>query len=165
MTSAVAPGIDVVDVHPTTATSNQSLPHEMDIGGKKTELAEKAGADLTMARTASNSTNEGNWEIPTDEDWATLRKVPGKISAKAASVAIIEGAERFSYYGSTVSFTNFIQRPLPPGSRTGAGYAVGLTQSGALGRGQRTATALTTFNSFFAYVMPSKIHLSVMWPC
>jgi len=60
-------------------------------------------------------------------------------------------AERFSYYGSTAVWTNFIQQPLPKGSVTGAGKS---GQSGALGKGQQVATGLTTFNSFWSYVTP-----------
>ena len=72
--------------------------------------------------------------------------------------------ERFSYYGTTVVFvrtlyfrgvsgtdlrgqTNFIQQPLPPGSRTGAGGTDG--QSGALDMGQQASTGLITFNNFW----------------
>ena len=54
------------------------------------------------------------------------------------AIAFIELVERFSYYGTTVVFTNFIQQPLPEGSRTGAGGGDG--QSGALGRGQQAST-------------------------
>lgn len=52
-------------------------------------------------------------------------------------IAFVELVERFSYYGTTVVFTNFIQQPLPDGSRTGAGHN---GQSGALGKGQRAST-------------------------
>ena len=80
-------------------------------------------------------------------------------------IAFVELVERFSYYGTTVVFTNFIQQPLPDGSRTGAGGRDG--QSGALGMGQRASTGklrayrkmtpssrdqftgLTTFNQFW----------------
>lgn len=47
---------------------------------------------------------------------------------------------------------NFIQRPLPPGSRTGAGGHDG--QPGALGMGQKAAFGLTTFNTFWIYLTP-----------
>lgn len=47
----------------------------------------------------------------------------------------------------TVLQTNFIQQPLPPGSTTGAGGAHG--QSGALDKGQRMSTGLTTFYQFW----------------
>jgi proton-dependent oligopeptide transporter, POT family len=49
-------------------------------------------------------------------------------------------------------FTNFIQQPLPEGSRTGADGLDG--QAGALGRGQQTSTGLTTFYQFWAYLTP-----------
>lgn len=64
-------------------------------------------------------------------------------------IAFVEMAERFSYYGTTVVFTNFIQQPLPAGSHTGSGK-----QPGALNMGQRAATGLTTFNTFWVYVIP-----------
>jgi proton-dependent oligopeptide transporter, POT family len=47
--------------------------------------------------------------------------------------------------------TNFIQQPLPSGSRTGAGGANG--QSGALNMGQRTSTGLSTFYQFWFVVI------------
>jgi POT family proton-dependent oligopeptide transporter len=68
-------------------------------------------------------------------------------------IAFVELAERFSYYGTTVVFTNFIQRPLPPGSTTGSNKSAN-GSAGALGQGQRAAVALTTFNSFWVYVIP-----------
>lgn len=67
-------------------------------------------------------------------------------------IAFIELAERFSFYGSQVVFTNFIQQPMPPGSRTGAAGLNG--QAGALGMGQQAANGLSTFYSFWCYVTP-----------
>ncbi|KZT71072.1 PTR2-domain-containing protein [Daedalea quercina L-15889] len=91
-------------------------------------------------------------ELPTDEERATLRRVADAVPWNAFLIAFIELGERFSYYGTTVVFTNFIQQPLPPGSQTGAGYAHG--QSGALGLGQRASTAVGMFNMFWVYFMP-----------
>lgn len=48
---------------------------------------------------------------------------------------------------------NFIQKPLPPGSVTGAGFLI-KPGSGALGMGQRASTGLTTFNQFWSYFTP-----------
>ncbi|KAK6352871.1 hypothetical protein TWF696_004871 [Orbilia brochopaga] len=89
---------------------------------------------------------------PTEEELNTLRRVAGKVPWTAYTVAFVELCERFSYYGVTQVFTNFIQQPLPPNSRTGAGRIV--EQSGALGLGQQTSTSVTNFNSFWAYIMP-----------
>ncbi|KAK4052077.1 hypothetical protein OIV83_002371 [Microbotryomycetes sp. JL201] len=91
---------------------------------------------------------------PTAEEKATLKRVPGSLNAVSFLVAIIELAERFSYYGTTVVFQNFIQRPLPAGSRTGAVVDLINQRPGALGMGQRAATGLVTFNNFWIYVTP-----------
>ncbi|KAL0959073.1 hypothetical protein HGRIS_014372 [Hohenbuehelia grisea] len=91
-------------------------------------------------------------EFPTEEEKATLRRVPDVIPWNAYLIALVELAERFSFYGSTVVFVNFIQQPLPEGSKTGAGGLTG--QSGALHRGQRASTGLTTFFQFWCYITP-----------
>lgn len=91
-------------------------------------------------------------EFPTEEERHTLRRIPDRVPWGTYLIAYVELAERFSYYGCTVVFTNFIQQPLPPGSRTGAGGPDG--QSEALGMNQRASTGLTTFNSFWVYVTP-----------
>lgn len=91
---------------------------------------------------------------PTEEELHTLRRVPDKIPWNIYTIAFIELCERFSYYGTTAVFTNFIQQKLPEGSATGASYDIENGQAGALGMGQRTSFALTTFNSFWQYTMP-----------
>lgn len=48
---------------------------------------------------------------------------------------------------------NFIQKPLPPGSKTGAGFLKG-KGSGALDMGQRASTGMTQFNQFWSYFTP-----------
>ena len=90
----------------------------------------------------------------TDDEYQTLRRVAGPLSLSIFSVAFVELCERFSYYGSIAVLVNFVQQPLPEGSTTGAAFAIGQEQSGALGLGQRASTGLSTFNSFWAYVMP-----------
>ncbi|KAA8644902.1 hypothetical protein EYZ11_007492 [Aspergillus tanneri] len=91
-------------------------------------------------------------DIPTEEEFATLRRVSGPIPWTAYTVAFVELCERFSYYGTTAVFVNFIQRPMPPGSTTGAGYDDNVP--GALGMGQQASTGLTLFNSFWSYICP-----------
>ncbi|PSN62742.1 MFS peptide transporter-like protein Ptr2 [Corynespora cassiicola Philippines] len=91
--------------------------------------------------------------FPTEEEWATLPRVPGRIPWTAWTVAFVEFAERFSYYGTSAVFVNFIQKDLPPGSNTGAGF-LKKPGSGALGLGQRASTGLTTFNQFWSYITP-----------
>ncbi|KAK3116571.1 hypothetical protein LTR53_002939 [Teratosphaeriaceae sp. CCFEE 6253] len=75
-----------------------------------------------------------------------------------------EFAERFSYYGTTAVFVNFLQQGRPYGSRTGAIVetqscydAIGreaCVQPGGLGQGQQASTGLTIFFQFWAYLMP-----------
>ncbi|KNZ78721.1 putative peptide transporter ptr2 [Termitomyces sp. J132] len=95
-------------------------------------------------------------EFPTEEERETLRRVPDTVPWSAYLIALIELAERFSVCmllsQSLTSKTNFIQQKLPPGSHTGAGFTHG--QSGALGKGQRASTGLTTFYQFWCYVTP-----------
>lgn len=90
---------------------------------------------------------------PTEEELHTLRRVPDKIPWNIFTIAFIELCERFSYYGTTAVFTNFIQRKLPENSTTGATYDIE-NPAGALGRGQMTSFALTNFNAFWQYTMP-----------
>ncbi|PWY97955.1 PTR2-domain-containing protein [Testicularia cyperi] len=89
---------------------------------------------------------------PTEDDLATLRRVPEKLPWTTYAIAFCELAERFSYYGCVQVMQNFIQQPRPAGSRTGAGGEN--NQSGALDKGQQTATGLSTFNTFWVYCMP-----------
>lgn len=82
------------------------------------------------------------------------------------TITFVEFAERFSYYGTTAVFVNFIQQPRPFGSRTGniqdnaacfnaPGWDYdSCMQPGGLGQGQQASTGLTTFNQFWAYLMP-----------
>ncbi|KAK4042714.1 POT family-domain-containing protein [Parachaetomium inaequale] len=105
---------------------------------------DKLGVSITTADGGS----------PTEEELHTLRRVPDKIPWNIYTIAFIELCERFSYYGTTAVFTNFIQQELPSYSSTGASYDIENGQAGALGLGQRTAFGLTTFNSFWQYTMP-----------
>jgi len=114
------------------------------------ELA-KGHARKAVSPTEASLTDIDEFEKPTEEEMATLRRVSGQIPWAAYTIAFVEMCERFSYYGTTAVFVNFIQQPLPEGSNTGAGFS---GQSGALDMGQRASTGLTTFNAFWAYIMP-----------
>ncbi|KAI9496064.1 POT family-domain-containing protein [Zychaea mexicana] len=84
---------------------------------------------------------------PTEEDWKNLREVGDHVPFSAFLVILIELCERFTYYGLTGPFQNYIQQPAPP-----EGYPA--EQPGAMGKGQQTATALTTFFQFWCYITP-----------
>lgn len=101
-----------------------------------------------------STTSSEEWpDKPTEEELRTLRRVSGKIKWTMWTIAFVELCERFSYYGSAVLYTNFVNHPLPPGSTTGAPVVYG-GQPGALGMGPRAAQGISLFNQFFAYVMP-----------
>jgi POT family proton-dependent oligopeptide transporter len=124
-------------------------------------MATKASLEITKGATAldpipldvnesvsiSESIKDENGMLlgpsPTEEEWATLPRVAGRIPWTAWTVAFVEFAERFSYYGTSAVFVNFIQKKLPPGSTTGAGFLI-KPGSGALGMGQRASTGMTT---------------------
>jgi hypothetical protein len=109
-----------------------------------------AGEGKMGTYTQSESSHEDQYHI-SETDLKTLRRVSGKIVWLAFTITFVELCERFSYYGTTIVFVNFIQQPLPAGSTTGAGFD---NQSGALDMGQRASTGLTTFNQFWAYITP-----------
>ncbi|KAL3494429.1 POT family-domain-containing protein [Aspergillus germanicus] len=104
----------------------------------------------TVVSHAASSIRQGR-EVPTAEDFNTLHRISGKVPWTAYTIAFVELCERFSYYGTTAVFTNFIQQPLPDDSSTGAGFS---GQSGALGQGQRAATGLNLFITFWCYFIP-----------
>ena len=58
---------------------------------------------------ASMSSFEGADDEPTEEDRATLRKVSDKLPWSAFLVAVVELCERFTYYGLSGPFQNYIQ--------------------------------------------------------
>ncbi|KAL3462151.1 POT family-domain-containing protein [Aspergillus heterothallicus] len=97
------------------------------------------------------SSSEDSYERPTDEELNTLRRVSGKIPWIMWTIAFVELCERFSYYGTSVLYTNFVNRPLPPGSTTGSAPD-GLP--GALGMGPKAAQGISLTNQFFAYLTP-----------
>lgn len=80
---------------------------------------------------------------PTEEELATLPKVADTLPIAAWLVAIVELCERFTYYGVSGPFRNYMQldRNNP-------------TQTGGLGLGSSTSSALSYFFQFFCYVTP-----------
>ncbi|ROW03619.1 hypothetical protein VPNG_07179 [Cytospora leucostoma] len=79
---------------------------------------------------------------PTDEEKQTLRKVADKLPWSAFLVCVIELCERFTYYGLSGPFQNYIEN------------SYGGTLPGAIGLGQTGATGLTDFFQFWCYVTP-----------
>ncbi|KAF3770757.1 hypothetical protein M406DRAFT_77536 [Cryphonectria parasitica EP155] len=93
--------------------------------------------DLVMSRASTADGDE-----PTDEERRTLRKVSDKLPWSAFLVCVVELCERFTYYGLSGPFQNYIENKY------------GGTLPGALGMGQTAATGLTDFFQFWCYVTP-----------
>ncbi|KAF9034058.1 peptide/h+ symporter protein [Panaeolus papilionaceus] len=91
----------------------------------------------------------------TQQDLDTYRHVSDKLPWSAWLVILVEFAERWSYYGTTNIFNNYIRSELPPGSRTGAVVNNTLGGvAGALNKGQPVSFSIRTFNTFWVYITP-----------
>ncbi|KAI8324335.1 PTR2-domain-containing protein [Martensiomyces pterosporus] len=80
----------------------------------------------------------------TEEDMATLRRVSDRLPLAAFFIVLTEFCERFTYYGITGPFQNYIQN----------GYKVPNSNPGAIGGGQQMATGLGNFFQFWCYLTP-----------
>ena len=126
-------------------------------GHKNAQTLQSDLVPLPPAKHGDPDTNISDQHFPTDEERATLRRVPEKLSVAVFSIGICELAERFSFYGATQVFTNFIARSRPKvdGEISASGAAKHSSQaSGALGKGSETANGLVTFNQFWCYITP-----------
>ena len=104
--------------------------------------------------------------VPTADELhgpSALRRVAAPIPWSVYTVAFVELCERFSYYGTQVVYSNFVNHALPlpapngpPGSHHNTGAGGGSSQgiSGALGQGPQTANGINTFNTFWVYLVP-----------
>lgn len=89
-----------------------------------------------------NGKQEFQGYYPTEEELQTLRKVADRLPLSAWSIAIVELCERFTYYGVSGPFQNYMQNPR--GGRI----------PGALDLGQQGANALSYFFQFWCYICP-----------
>jgi hypothetical protein len=86
---------------------------------------------------------------PTDEDLASLRRVADALPWSAFLVALVEMCERFTYYGLSGPFQNYISNGYNDPANPGALGEYGLVREDnsltVQGLGQSSATALTNF--------------------
>ncbi|KAG5951910.1 hypothetical protein E4U53_002031 [Claviceps sorghi] len=109
--------------------------------------------DVSLASAHEEADDDDYDGKPTPEELRTLPRVSGKIKWAMWTIAFVELCERFSYYGSAVLYTNFVNHGLPAGSTTGADPSPD-GKPGALGLGPKAAQGISLFNQFFAYLMP-----------
>jgi POT family proton-dependent oligopeptide transporter len=60
------------------------------------------------------SYSDESYPEPTEEEWKELPEVADTIPKAAFLVILIEFCERFTYYGLSGPFQNYIQHPDPP---------------------------------------------------
>lgn len=63
--------------------------------------AETAKASAIIEKQESYTSTSDVEQYPTAEDWATLRRVYGKVDWMIYVIGIVEMCERFAYYGTT----------------------------------------------------------------
>lgn len=75
---------------------------------------------LDQEKVANSTFDEADFHIddnhgpePTEEDWKNCREVADKVPISAYLVIVIEFCERFTYYGLSGPFQNYIQNPAP----------------------------------------------------
>lgn len=152
----------------TLTTNTLSLTASITPDTKVAVPAEKIAVEKSDASPEVHVTGHNHDDIailntdyegkPSDEEMATLRRVPGPLPTTAYLLCAVEFCERASYYGCALIWTNYINRPLPKGGNgygavpQGSGGA-GFTQ-GALGLGEKAANATTQSFNLLAYCLP-----------
>ena len=85
------PALDTVDTTPVDPSAT-TRRHKVE------SLQEKQEASTSATERSVGPNGE---QYPTDEDWATLRRVYGKVNWMIYIIGIVEMCERFAYYGTT----------------------------------------------------------------
>ncbi|KAF4125511.1 proton-dependent oligopeptide transporter, POT family [Geosmithia morbida] len=140
MTTTVNLDNDAIAQSGLVDPENKGLPVNQAKGS--IDLSKEAPAHAVTSATDSDVSN-----YPTDEELRTLRRISGKIKWSMWTIAFVELCERFSYYGSAVLYTNFVNNPLPEGSTTGSPADLS-GQPGALNMGSKAAQGLSLTNQF-----------------
>ncbi|KAH9429400.1 hypothetical protein MCOR02_010805 [Pyricularia oryzae] len=117
------------------------------------ERVNRADSAGTYFSEKKDALDQQSHDKPTAEELVTLRRVASKIPLNIYSIAFIQLCERFSWYGTVIVYTNFIQMPMPEGSTTGAPLTRD-GQPGVLGMGQQASTSITLTNMAIGACMP-----------
>ena len=80
-----------------------------DMAGGTDISVSKAMPSAVQDKKSSTSLSLSEADEPTEEQRATLRRVSDKLPWSAFLVAVIELCERFTYYGLSGPFQNYIQ--------------------------------------------------------
>ncbi|OJJ51748.1 hypothetical protein ASPZODRAFT_138813 [Penicilliopsis zonata CBS 506.65] len=121
----------------------------MSSGDDQPKLKHHGDDVPSSAKTASSEADEKislttpDGEEPSDEEKKNLQHVAENLPLSVWLVAVVELSERFTYYGMSGMFQNYLNLPLN-----------GSEGRGALGLGHQGATGLNTFFQFWCYVTP-----------
>lgn len=124
-------------------TTNPNLrppSYDTDDATQHVVLNEKAAMDTDLDKENQITPDGGE---PTLSEKTSLRHIAENLPVSAWLVAVVELCERFTYYGMSGLFQNYIQRPRD-----------GSQGRGALGMDHQGATGLVTFFQFWCYVTP-----------
>jgi POT family proton-dependent oligopeptide transporter len=128
------------------SANSDNVGANVHVDNEKEIIEKQNGSNSSGAsvRLADHEEEDGLGGVaPTAEELRTLRKVGEPLPKAAFLVAIVELCERFTYYGASGLFQNYLARP-----RSGE------LGRGALGMGHNGATGLSTFFQFWCYVTP-----------
>ncbi|KAJ3567978.1 hypothetical protein NP233_g6016 [Leucocoprinus birnbaumii] len=147
-----AEALELATIKPVQSTMST---HDEKVVEKDVARAPSIDDDKVKYTEDGDSIIEGS-EGVTQKDLETYRHVADRLPMSAWLVVIVEFAERWTYYGTTNVYNNYIRAGLPPGSTTGAVIAANrdVGVAGALGLGVQKSFAVRTFNTFFVYVTP-----------
>ncbi|KAM0251909.1 hypothetical protein ACHAQJ_007971 [Trichoderma viride] len=115
--------------------------HDLAGGFIAADPDEKKDFSLSPDGAEAGPTPDG--EEPSDYERRTLRRIGENLPASAFLIAIVELTERFTYYGASGLFQNYISN----------GKNI-TTDSPGLGMGGQAATGLNLFFQWFCYVTP-----------
>lgn len=153
--SEVKPEVNPLEDRPLEVKPLEITPLEVRLlEVKQPEIAPLEISKLSETSVSTLDLDEPT-NVPSPHEAATYRQVLGKVPYTAYLLCVVELAERASFYGISGLLANFIQRPLPPGSTTGAPISTTTSQNaGALGLGITTSSAFTLLLTFLVYVIP-----------
>lgn len=115
-----------------------SFPYRLHERGN--DVIESAVSENTEIADEKAPIDTPDGDEPTEQETKALRHVAENLPISAWLVAVVELCERFTYYGMSGLFQNYVNNPLD-----------GSQGRGALGLGHQGATGLTTFFQFWCY--------------
>jgi len=130
-----------------TACEMPFFGSDVNISGSISDEEDDFGdgeADSMIKHSEPRTNVDVSDEEPTAYELRVLRKIPDSLPWSAFLVCVVELCERFTFYGLSGPFQNYISNS----------YNDASGNPGAIGLGQSAATALTNFFLFWCYCSP-----------